>query len=126
MIEQQAYAHDLVVTGGNFPPTSTQVMIAQITQVLWFAGLALTFAGDTIFKTLGISEPPELYKQAMQNKMVVLGGLWFINNMGNSQLSTGAFELYLDDELIYSKIGNGRVPTGEVILEILAGHGFGK
>lgn len=126
MIEQQEYGQDVVITGGNFPPTETQKMIAQATQVLWFVGLAFVFAGDTIVKTLGFKEMPDLYKQAKENKMIVLGGLWFLNNWGNTQLSTGAFEIYLDDQLIFSKINSGKVPTGEMILQLLGEKGLGR
>lgn len=126
MIEQQKYGQDVVITGGNFPPTDTQKMIAQATQVLWFVGLAFVFAGDTIVKTLGFKEMPDLYKQAKENKMIVLGGLWFLNNWGNTQLSTGAFEIYLDDQLIFSKINSGKVPTGEMILQLLGEKGLGR
>lgn len=126
MIEQQEYGQDIVITGGNFPPTETQRIIAQVTQALWFVGLALVFAGDIILKTLGIKEMPDLYKQAKENKMFVLGGLWFLNNWGNTQLSTGAFEIFLDDQLIFSKINSGKVPSGEMILALLGEKGFGK
>ena len=124
MIEQQGYSDGLIITGGNYPPTATQTMIAQITQGLWFAGLALTFGGAQIFNALGV-KPPALYEQAQQNKMMVLGSLWFVNNFGNSQLSTGAFEMYLDDELIFSKMNSkGTVPSGEDILRIMKEAGF--
>lgn len=126
MIEQQEYGQDVVITGANFPPTENQKMIAQATQVLWFVGLAFVFVGDTIVKTLGFKEMPDLYKQAKENKMIVLGGLWFLNNWGNTQLSTGAFEIYLDDQLIFSKINSGKVPTGEMILQLLGEKGLGR
>ena len=56
--------------------------------------------------------------------MFVLGSLWFLNNYGNSQLSTGAFEIYLDDKQIFSKLESKRVPTAEEILNMLKDAGF--
>ena len=73
---------------------------------------------------MGIKEPPALVRQAKDNKMFVLGSLWFLNNYGNSQLSTGAFEIYLDDKQIFSKLESKRVPTAEDILSILNEAGF--
>ena len=113
-----------MVTGANYPPTQTQVMIAQVSQVLWFAGLAFTFAGDQLIKAVGIKEPPAMVRQVQDNKMFVLGSLWFLNNYGNSQLSTGAFEIMLDDEVIFSKLESKRVPTAEEVLNILKEAGF--
>ena len=122
----QEYGLDIIVTGDNYPPSQQQVIIAQVAQVVWFVGLAIVFAGDTILKTLGFKELPQMYQQAKENKMILLGGLWFLNNWGNTQLSTGAFEIYLDDKLIFSKLDSGRVPTGELILQLLRDAGLGK
>lgn len=121
---ESTYGHDIIVTGANYPPSQSQVIIAQGTQALWFVGLGLVFAGDVIFKALGFKEPPQFFQQAKENKMMVLGGLWFLNNWGNTQLSTGAFEMYLDDELIYSKLGSGQVPTGDMIIQMLQNSGL--
>ncbi len=65
-----------------------------------------------------------MIRQAQDNKMFVLGSLWFLNNYGNSQLSTGAFEIMLDDEVIFSKLESKRVPTAEDVLNILKEAGF--
>ena len=76
------------------------------------------------FKAVGIKEPPAMLRQVQDNKMFVLGSLWFLNNYGNSQLSTGAFEIMLDDEVIFSKLESKRVPTAEEVLNILREAGF--
>ena len=82
------------------------------------------FAGEQLINAIGIKEPPTLLRQAQDNKMFVLGSLWFLNNYGNSQLSTGAFEIYLDDEQIFSKLESKKVPTAEEILNMLKDAGF--
>ena len=73
---ESTYGHDIIVTGANYPPSQSQVIIAQGTQALWFVGLGLVFAGDVILKALGFKEPPQFFQQAKENKMMVLGGLW--------------------------------------------------
>eukprot|EP00597_Dinobryon_sp_UTEXLB2267_P013960 CAMPEP_0170109198 /NCGR_PEP_ID=MMETSP0020_2-20130122/7045_1 /TAXON_ID=98059 /ORGANISM="Dinobryon sp., Strain UTEXLB2267" /LENGTH=47 /DNA_ID= /DNA_START= /DNA_END= /DNA_ORIENTATION= len=35
-------------------------------------------------------------------------------------ITTGAFEIYLNDELIFSKLSGGHVPNGEDIVNALA------
>lgn len=93
-------------------------MIAQATSYLWFAGLILVFGGDYLFKFVGMAQPPELYHKVKQNQTMVLAGLFILNSVGNSQLATGAFEIYVDEQLIFSKLAVGRTPTQEDIMQV--------
>lgn len=45
--------------------------------------------------------------------------LFLINSFGNSQLATGAFEIYLNDVLVYSKLETGRLPTPRDLMDAL-------
>lgn len=48
-----------------------------------------------------------------QRKMVVLiGGYFLLNMLQGAVSSTGAFEVYLGDTLLFSKLRTGRMPTG--------------
>ncbi|KAK6009010.1 selT/selW/selH selenoprotein [Teladorsagia circumcincta] len=58
--------------------------------------------------------------------------LFLLTNMVESTLmSTGAFEIYLDKEQIWSKLESGRVPSPQELLQMidsqleLSGKGFG-
>jgi selT/selW/selH-like putative selenoprotein len=43
-------------------------------------------------------------------------GVFFLgNNIQASLLSTGAFEMYLDGQLVYSKLATGGMPTLQII-----------
>jgi selT/selW/selH-like putative selenoprotein len=99
------------ISGALYPPSFQAQIIAQIAGGLWMAGLALVFAGPQIFRMLGLAEDPEFYKIINEKKMLFLGVLFFLNNIGNSQLATGAFEIYLDDQLVFSKLAAGRTPN---------------
>jgi selT/selW/selH-like putative selenoprotein len=98
------------VTGGLYPASAQAKLIAQTTSLLWFAGLAIMFFGTQIFKMIGMEEP-RLVLQMKENKVMVLGALFMLNNLGNSQLATGAFEIFVDNELVFSKINTGRTPS---------------
>ena len=43
--------------------------------------------------------------------------LYVINLIGSNLLSTGAFEVYVQDELIWSKIETGRLPEMQYLLQ---------
>lgn len=43
--------------------------------------------------------------------------LYVINLIGSNLLSTGAFEVYVQDELIWSKIETGTLPNNQFLLQ---------
>ncbi len=129
-LEQNGYTayepSNLSVIGDNFDPGQSKQMIATITTYLWLGGMLMAFAGQGVFNFFGIKDPSQLpawYNYLQQNKTACLAGLFFLNNWGNSQLSTGAFEIYLDGEIIYSKLASGRVPPPEVLVSLLLENG---
>lgn len=82
------------------------------------------FAGDSIIKALGFTEEPGFYTYIKQNKMMVGGALFVINNIGSNMMNTGAFEVYLNNELIYSKLRSGQPPSAELLFQILKDKGL--
>ncbi len=69
-------------------------MIATIASYTWYTGLAVLWFGDNIFEMLGMAHP-EIYIWMKSNKVAAFFGLFFINNIGAGQLTTGAFEVYI-------------------------------
>ncbi len=110
---------DVVITGGNYPPPSYAQTISSITGFIWFTGIAFLLGGSQIFKILGIPEP-KLYIEFSNNKMTAFIILFVINNIGASLLSTGAFEMFLNDEEVYSKLVSGRLPNQEDLFTIFS------
>lgn len=48
------------------------------------------------------------------NRMGWMAGAWFFGNIvSNSLMSTGAFEIYANGSLVFSKIKEGRLPTAD-------------
>mmetsp|Transcript_8507 Transcript_8507/g.11855 ORF Transcript_8507/g.11855 Transcript_8507/m.11855 type:complete len:141 (+) Transcript_8507:239-661(+) len=107
------------VTGGNYPPPLHAQYIAQLTSFVWLVGIALLIGGSQVLKTLGIPEPDFIHWMD-NNKGIVFVVLFMMNSIGNSMITTGAFEIYLNDELIFSKLSGGHVPNGEDIVNALA------
>lgn len=46
------------------------------------------------------------------------------NQLHNALLSTGAFEIYINDVLAFSKIATGTMPDANTLNQILAAHGI--
>ena len=106
-----------------YPPTIMAQWIAYITNLIWLCGIALLMGGPTICKMLNVPEP-ELLKKAREHPFQTFIGLFIINSMGASQLSTGAFEVYVGDQLVFSKLALGRMPSGPELLSGMKALGY--
>jgi selT/selW/selH-like putative selenoprotein len=125
---QQYLEYKYPVLRGNihsstYPPSKFGQMVASITNIAWFGGIALLFGGTGLFKTFEMAEP-QFYVAMKNNPVAAFAGLFVMNSMGASLLSTGAFEVYLDDTLIYSKLERGRMPTVDDIRAGLDAYGL--
>ena len=87
------------IFGENYPPSSTQQLIASIASAIWLFGLAILLAGDFFFTSTGL-RPPPIYETMKENKFVFMIMLFLINSYGNGMLATGAFEIILDGKLL--------------------------
>lgn len=60
---------------------------------------------------------PTLYTQVKENKFVAFMLIWLVGNMvQGSLLSTGAFEIYKGDRLIWSSLQESRLPNmGDIV-----------
>jgi hypothetical protein len=107
------------VIGGEYPAGPAKQLIAQILGFAQLGLLLFIFMGDTILRTLGI-EPPEFLKKIQENKWAWVIGTWFIGGqLQAGLLSSGAFEIYVNDVLEYSKIDSGRMPDMQIIDTLL-------
>lgn len=111
------------IYGANYPPPYYKRLIASIASWTFIIGLAVLFAGDNIFGTLGVI-PPEIYYTIKANKGLSFFALFMINTYGANMLSTGAFEISLDGDVIFSKLEQGRMPTIDEVVHILHGKGL--
>jgi thioredoxin reductase-like selenoprotein T len=113
------------IEGGLYPPPWHAQLISTIAGYVWIAGIALLVAGSSIFQTLGIPEP-EFVRWMAANKMGAFFAFFMINNVANSFVATGAFEVYLDDKLIFSKLEMHRMPSPADLTRALVKYGFGQ
>ena len=82
---------------------------------------------------IGLTEPPSILLWAWENKgyacmmAFFLGKLYCLSNkelsryflpgnaIENTLVSTGAFEIYLEDERLWSKLETGRIPSQGIV-----------
>lgn len=68
----------------------------------------------------GLNNIPEPVGPWLQeNKAMGMMGLFLLNVVAGQLLATGAFEIFLNDELIFSKIETGQIPQLKPLLRKL-------
>jgi selT/selW/selH-like putative selenoprotein len=83
--------------------------------------IGLALAGPGAAAALGVTLPAELAASLAANKLQILMGAFFVGNMlQGALLNTGAFEVMVGGELVFSKLATGRMPT---LPELFAGVG---
>jgi len=105
------------VVGSNYPPTAMNVALSKVASFGSMAAIAVSIFGDKIFEVLG-TPMPEFVTSMQANKMGSCMGAWFLGNMVQTNLlNTGAFEIYYEGKVIFSKMQEKRLPN---IPELLA------
>lgn len=76
--------------------------------------------GEQIFRA--INRPiPGFYQKIQENKWMWCMGTFFIGNqISTSLISTGAFEIYINDKLAFSKLETGRMPDSNTLQRVFS------
>jgi selT/selW/selH-like putative selenoprotein len=82
-------------------------------------GMAGLFFGDSICSMMKMPVP-DLLKQAQENRMMTFGVVFVVNNMAQSLVNSGAFEISFNGKQIFSKLQEGRLPQPDELVELLS------
>ncbi|KAH7542237.1 hypothetical protein FEM48_Zijuj02G0052100 [Ziziphus jujuba var. spinosa] len=105
----------------NYPPSFPKRLLSKLVPVVQIGVMGIVIAGEQIFPMLGFVAPPPWYYSLRANKFGTIATSWLLGNVVQNFLqSTGAFEVYLNDELIFSKLKEGRFPS-EIELKSIVG-----
>ncbi|PIC26982.1 hypothetical protein B9Z55_019383 [Caenorhabditis nigoni] len=110
---------EMKIQGGNYSPVSWKANLSRVISLTKSSLLIIILTGFNPFESLGFGYP-RLLQYAHSNKSS--SGLMlfmFANMLETSLSSTGAFEIYMDDSLIWSKIEYGRAPTHEEFMNLI-------
>ncbi|XP_068310130.1 selT-like protein isoform X2 [Pyrus communis] len=100
----------------NYPPPLPKRVVSKLVPVAQVGVFGIIMAGEQIFPMLGVATPPAWYYSLRANRFGTIASTWLLGNALQSFLQgTGAFEVYLNDELAFSKLKEGRFP-GEIEL----------
>jgi selT/selW/selH-like putative selenoprotein len=85
----------------NYPPSLPKRLLAKVVPFFQMGVVAVVVAGEHIFPMVGVMAPPPWYYSLRANKFGTIATAWLLGNAAQSFLqSTGAFEVFLNDELV--------------------------
>ncbi|XP_050368229.1 selT-like protein [Argentina anserina] len=123
MIESAFPGIEVVLS--NYPPATPKRVISKLVPVVQYGMFGLLMGGEQVFPRLGMAPPPWFYS-LRANRFGTMASTWLLGNAFQSFLQgTGAFEVSLNDELIFSKLQEGRFP-GEIELRDAIGRNLVK
>ena len=107
------------VVGDNYPPPPTKALIARCLSMFKMALLICLLLGQNPFLLLNIPTPA-IYRWALENKMYACLAIFFLSNsIETSLISTGAFEISINDVPLWSKLQTGRLPSANEFVQML-------
>ena len=85
----------------NYPPSLPKRLLGKLVPAVQIGVVAVVVAGEQIFPMLGFMTPPPWYYSLRANRFGTIASCWLLGNVAQSFLqSSGAFEVYLNDELV--------------------------
>uniref|UniRef100_A0A3Q1JD22 Selenoprotein T n=1 Tax=Anabas testudineus TaxID=64144 RepID=A0A3Q1JD22_ANATE len=113
---------DIRIEGENYPPTSFNRYVGNLISYLKLLSILLIVSGQNPFVLLGL-QTPRAWMWTQDNKIFSCLMAFFLCNMMETHfLSTGAFEITLNDVPVWSKLQSGYVPNIQEIFQILDSH----
>ncbi|KGN58749.1 selT-like protein [Cucumis sativus] len=105
----------------NYPPPLPKRLLSKVVPAVQFGIIGIIMAGEHIFPRLGMVPPPWYYS-LRANRFGSIASTWLFGNFIQSFLqSSGAFEVYCNGEMVFSKLKEQRFP-GEIELRDLIGR----
>jgi len=112
----------MLVTGEEYPVSASNQFLSTIATVVQMSILAFIFFGQTILDKMGIQAHP-IMNQIQEKKFFISIAVFILGNMiRNGLLSSGAFEIYFDDELVFSKLESNTAPQMDIIDNLLQSY----
>ena len=106
------------IQGELFPPPVLNAIASQVLTYTFYLGLFMVVLGEWFFTTVFPQATAlELVKKLKSNQILTMIVLMGINMAANSLLSTGAFEVYYNGSLVFSKLDTGVVPDPNYLLD---------
>ncbi|EMP37996.1 Selenoprotein T [Chelonia mydas] len=110
---------DIRIEGENYLPQPIYRHIASFLSVFKLVLIGLIIIGKDPFAFFGM-QAPSIWQWGQENKVYACMMVFFLSNMIENQcMSTGAFEITLNDVPVWSKLESGHLPSMQQLVQIL-------
>ncbi|CAF1086702.1 unnamed protein product [Rotaria sp. Silwood1] len=110
---------NMIIIGENYPISSWKIFLTRILFIIKILLFICILLDQNFFLFLNISTP-KIYLWALENKIYACLIIFFLSNSFESYLiTTGAFEISINDISLWSKFETGRLPTNNEFIQIL-------
>uniref|UniRef100_A0A671MRC4 Selenoprotein T n=1 Tax=Sinocyclocheilus anshuiensis TaxID=1608454 RepID=A0A671MRC4_9TELE len=110
---------DIRIEGENYLPLPVYRHIASFLSMFKLLLIGVIIVGKDPFALFGM-QAPGLWVWSQENKIYACMMVFFFSNMIENQcMSTGAFEITLNDVPVWSKLESGHLPSMQQLVQIL-------
>ncbi|KAI8125692.1 SelT-like protein [Lucilia cuprina] len=107
------------VTGGNYDPPGMNMYFSKLIFAVKILLIVVIVSSFDIFGAIG-QATPSWWRHLLDNKLYACMMIFFVGNMLEGQLvSSGAFEISLNDVPVWSKLQTGRIPAPQELFQII-------
>jgi len=107
------------IVGDTYNPPFPRLQIAQALGLTKLLVIVLVMAGVDPFRWLN-TPTPGMWTWLVTNKIYGCMLTFFLTGMVETQLiSSGAFEIYFNQEQLWSKIASGRIPDPHELMQMI-------
>ncbi|XP_061402835.1 thioredoxin reductase-like selenoprotein T homolog CG3887 [Musca vetustissima] len=109
----------ITVTGGNYDPPGMNMYFSKLIFAVKILLIVVIVSSFDIFGSFG-QPTPSWWRHLLENKLYACMMIFFVGNMLEGQLvSSGAFEISLNDVPVWSKLQTGRIPAPQELFQII-------
>lgn len=113
---------EIAVIGANYDPPNMNFFLSKAILFLKLVFILIIMSSFDIWGYLG-QAVPAWYRWCAENKLYACMMVFFVGNMLEAQLiSSGAFEISLNDVPVWSKLQTGRIPAPQELFQIIDSH----
>ena len=126
-LEQQFPELQGRITGANYPPPPMAELASNLMWTVQLVAIAwIVMGGEKLFRMLGFTNHlPSIFYTINENAMPIAIAVFLILPQWVGRFTlTGAFEVYLDDAQIFSKLGTGAFPNEYDLVNPLVNAGL--
>jgi len=120
LVRQHFPEDELKIEVTNYPVDKTRQTIANTLSMMKMAFIAMVLLNYDPSSLFGWATPPGVLVWAWENKGYACMMAFFLGNaVENGLISTGAFEIYLSGDQLWSKLDTGRIPSQHEFLQMI-------